>query len=786
MVPRESSTTLPTSEERRPRAPAVDSAPCGPEAESDSLAERDALAEAARGVSGLYEARGPVSGQASVEQSSTTEFPSEERDGGAPEAVTIPTGAKIKLRETLRLDVDGRYPQMAASGTIFQFLTERTHWVAKLTRNADGSYEGPIWYKDGDVSAFPYTTVHITALPSLFANQRSAKVKFSGGGPGKSVRHYRWVSRYFRPCEFEYDTVQGTQAVTDIATHDHPTRPASLPSETLSIEQVFRRAGFNVSKSGDDAPIPLVNAGPNELWTNAEMHDAMQTFWSRFADRAQWSVWTLFAALHEDGEDLGGIMFDDIGSNHRQGTAVFNESFIKHAPDEDTHADAWARRMRFWTAVHEMGHTFNLAHSWQKVHPPAWGTPWTPLTNEPEARSFMNYPYYVGGGQSAFFETFEYRFSDQELLFMRHAPERFVQHGNAAWFDHHGFEQTRRTRFPRLQLELRANRGKADFQFMEPVVLELKLTNISSDPQLVEEHLLSTADRMTVAIKREGRPARQHAPYAQRCWHSRQRVLNPKDAMYESLFVAAGMNGWDVAEPGRYVLQVALHLDDEDIISNPLPLRVSAPHGFDEEDLAQDLFTEDVGRTLAFDGTRELGSANDTLQRAVDEFPKHPVAVHAGVALGSPLVANFKALRINLTAPPTNRLQFSGQGLKLDEAEEQLAPALMEDPAQAARSLGHIDYAESVERLSVGLAKQGEVDKAEGVQRRLVKTLTDRGVREPIRRQVSAKAASAIAAAVGQEAPEKGPDDRAPGAGASKRAPKRRAAGEPAREVRRR
>jgi hypothetical protein len=63
----------------------------------------------------------------------------------------------VTLRETLRLDVDGRYPQMAVSGTVFRFLTERTHWIARLTRQADGSWTGPIWYKDGDTTAFLYT-----------------------------------------------------------------------------------------------------------------------------------------------------------------------------------------------------------------------------------------------------------------------------------------------------------------------------------------------------------------------------------------------------------------------------------------------------------------------------------------------------------------------------------------------------------------------------------------------------------------------------------------------------
>jgi hypothetical protein len=46
-------------------------------------------------------------------------------------------------------------------------------------------------------------------------------------------------------------------------------------------------------------------------------------------------------------------------------------------------------------------------------------------------------------------------------------------------------------------------------------------------------------------------------------------------AIYDSLFISAGRKGWDLAEPGKYTLQLALHLEGEDIVSNPLPLRVA-------------------------------------------------------------------------------------------------------------------------------------------------------------------------------------------------------------------
>ncbi len=137
--------------------------------------------------------------------------------------------------------------------------------------------------------------------------------------------------------------------------------------------------------------------GADALWSDAEMHDAMQTYWSRFANVPQWSVWTFFASLSDQGTGLGGIMFDDIGPNHRQGTAIFHDSFISEPPPGDPDAAAAVARIRFWTAVHELGHAFNLAHAWQKSLGIGGGGPWVPLVDHPEARSFMNYPYRVAG-----------------------------------------------------------------------------------------------------------------------------------------------------------------------------------------------------------------------------------------------------------------------------------------------------------------------------------------------------------------------------------------------------
>ncbi|MDX1548608.1 MAG: hypothetical protein R3247_16550, partial [Rhodothermales bacterium] len=588
-----------------------------------------------------------------------------------------------QIDEEVRVDIDGRYPQYAVSGTVRMGLSSRVDWAARVRRTGTNTWAGAIFYKDGALGLFPYTAVRVRVYRSIFSGQRRVVVTYSGPGIRRS-HLYVWRSGTFRDVEFEFDTVAGTTAITAIQTHDHPNRPPGLPSESLSIERVFERAGYRVAKSGGDGIIPIAGAGPNARWSDMEMHDAMQAYWSRFANQAQWSMWVLFAALHESGTSLGGIMFDDIGPNHRQGTALFNDSFINNAPGGDASPAAWVRRMKFWTACHEMGHAFNLAHSWQK----SLGTAWMPLSDEPEARSFMNYPFRVSGGQNAFFSDFEYRFSDGELLFMRHAPERFVQMGNADWFDHHGFEQARIAPEPRLKLHVRLHRDLGHFEFMEPVIVELKLENVSGEAQLVDEKILEETDHLTVILKKRGGEARQWVPFARRCYTSKKTALNDGEALYGSLYLASGLNGWDLAEPGVYQIQVALHHHDEDIVSDPLTIRVAPPRSYDEEFLAQDFFSEDVGRTLAFNGSLYLGQANDTLREVAGKLSDRRVAHHCRLALGNPYTRDYKQLvleggRRGMTSVQDDDGAFRVKKAQPDEARDQLMSALLEEPKEA-------------------------------------------------------------------------------------------------------
>jgi hypothetical protein len=629
----------------------------------------------------------------------------------------LPIQPFTRIVADLRLDVDRFYPQMSASGTLRIGGTVRTHWIAKVRPSGTDTWEGPIWFRDGTTTLFPYTRAHV----QVNRVARNAILTLSVGGLTPRLRlGLAYTSPYFHPVDFEFDYAVGETPTLDVNTYEHPNHPATIASETLSIPTVFRRSGFNVTVS-PGSPVPIDGAGPDAKWSDQEMHDAMQVAWTHYDSIAQWAIWVFFASLHEDGPNLGGIMFDDIGPQHRQGTAIFDDSFISIPPAGDLNAAAWVKRMLFWTAVHEMGHTFNLAHSWQK----ALGTPWIPLANDPAALSFMNYPYRYPGGEVPFFANFEYRFSDDELLFMRHAPERFVQQGNAEWFDHHGFERRDASKPARLRIKVRANREEAKFDFLEPVVLELKLTNTSTEPVLVDERTLLHTDALTVILKKRGKPARQWKPYATQCWKESGVALKPGQSLYESLFVSAGLNGWDIAEPGEYLVQVGFEHEGEQIVSDPLVLFVAPPHDRQDETLAQKLFTDEVGRILTFDGSRFLGKGNDTLREVCDKLKGRAVARHAEIALGNAYGRTFKSLNPNggIKQPLVVVKERADQ-----DGRTMLAEALMAHAETSVETLGHIDYKDYADRFSVQMAAQGDFREAARCQDVLLKTLATRKV----------------------------------------------------------
>lgn len=634
------------------------------------------------------------------------------------------------MRMTVRVDVDRFFPQQRISVELFNLFPRRSsHVIADVTSDQCLGYnnrriQATISYRDGDT--FPGTTLLFEARRGRGVGYGSYRLTVSGGGAATRSYDLEFESSFFDSVEFEVDRVSNAGTpVTSVNTAAHPNRPADLPAETLGLDTIYQRAGFAASMSANANVIPVGEAGANGTWSDAEMHNAMVTHWSRFANNPKWAMWVLYAARHDQGRSLGGVMFDDIGPNHRQGTAIFTDSFIQDAPAGDANAAAWRQRMVFWTAVHEMGHAFNLAHSWQKAlgTPQAPGDPWIPLANEPEARSFMNYPYNVAGGQAAFFANFRYRFSDGELRFMRHAPRRFVQMGNANWFVNHNFEAPESLpQTGHWKLAIRPNRAKNRFAFLEPVKLELKLTNASGVPLAVDHDLLSDGRHISLMVAKKGGRARMWAPFMTRCEQHDAGTLAPGQSLYGQHFAGATTSGWLIDEPGLYQVQAAVDIGGDIVVSNVLEIMVGTPAGAEEERIAPDWFTEDVARVLAFSGAPALATATNTVRELVERAPQSAAAIHGGLALSSPMLRNFKVLSDG-EAPELRVIKAN-----LDAGVKAQIDLLTRAPDTAAETLGHIDYFGALDGLAATLKDEGDAKRASDVLTKSVATMKARSV----------------------------------------------------------
>jgi hypothetical protein len=640
------------------------------------------------------------------------------------------------LYVTVRVDVDRFMPQNRISIEVTRlFPNMRSHAIAEVTSDVclgfnNRTITADIVYRDGNAAMIPGTTVTFSARRTTGFWYGAYTLTLSGGGIAPRSYDLSFQSRYFDPVEFEVDQVSNAGAiVTAYDTASHPNRPAGLPNETLSLATVYQRAGFDVTMSPNSSTLPTSGTGANGTWSDAEMHNAMITYWSRFANRPQWALWVLYAARHDRGRSLGGIMFDDIGPNHRQGTAIFTDSFIQDAPPGDPNAGAWRNRMQFWTAVHEMGHAFNLAHSWQKaagVAQGAPGDPWIPLANENEARSFMNYPFRVSGGESSFFSDFRFTFSDNELIFMRHAPRRFVQMGNSNWFVNHAFEAPDEMRQTgNWALAIRPNRDINSYRFLEPVTMELKLTNTSGEAMSVDDDMLTDGRHVTVFLQREGGETRQWRPLITRCHETHDNSLGPDESIYGAHMISTSTEGWLIDEPGFYKVQAAIDMGAEIVVSNVMRIYVGPPASNEESAVAPDYFTEDVGRVMAFAGAPGLSSACEVLERVTRSCADNPAARMAELALTSPLLRNFKTLNAD---DGREAMAIKAAAAKVGAAAKAQLSALLKDPAAAADTMGNIPYFGQLRTVAEAMEDDGDEKGAVDVMTRTIEVMKQRDI----------------------------------------------------------
>jgi hypothetical protein len=156
-----------------------------------------------------------------------------------------------------------------------------------------------------------------------------------------------------------------------------------------------------------------------------------------------------------------------------------------------------------------------------------------------------------------------------------------------------------------------------------------------------------------------------------------------------------------------------------------LDFSVGAALSKEQSNLALDYFTEDVGRALCFGGAPVLTAAMATLQQVAERCGDTAAAIHAGVALSSPLLRAYKRIE---PGPAGERLAVRTSPAEIDVALKAQTSMLLQTPSHAATTLGHIAYFGALDRLASSLHTSGADREARKVLKACVTTMKERAV----------------------------------------------------------
>ena len=540
----------------------------------------------------------------------------------------------------LRVDVDRTRPMKRVSGDFFQMVGRTQSYYGSFVVDSPTITLSASQIVIRGMGRFTFAAgapvVQVT-IPrvSFFQPQAPATLQFFSvtNAPGASY-HCQYSSPHFRIVRIE------TDCVSDLASPLFDTyNTGSLPSggapRNLNVVNAFAESGIGMAPTAGNNVIDISAAGPDATWSDAELHASMQKHFSLWSDLQQWCVWQLVAQQHDLGTGLYGIMFDQEGKQ-RQGCAVFHAGIGGSTAEQ--------LRLQLYTYVHELGHCFNLMHSWQKQY----ASP--PKPNRPDSLSWMNYPWaYPKGGAAGYWSSFDFRFDDEELIHLRHGFRYDVIMGGHDFTA--GASLGREVMADPISdesgLRLTISTHKPSFALGEPVVLELKLKTTDTRGRRAHTWLHPNYGLVKIVISKPGGEVCAYEPMIDHLVGDRQAVLGVDDEIGDSAYIGYGKGGFYFEQPGQYRVRAAYAaLDGSQVLSDILTIRVRYPVSEDDDKLAELFMGEAQGALLYLKGSdnETLRAGNDAFDEVLDRFDAHPMATYVRMVKGVNAGRTFKTV----------------------------------------------------------------------------------------------------------------------------------------------
>lgn len=424
-------------------------------------------------------------------------------------------------------------------------------------------------------------------------------------------------------------------------------------SKTVDIDAVMRDAGIELNRIGAQSVIPKLPDGYG--WGIEQLHGLMMSLTQNQLEKPDWRQQLLWLGTPSRASLLG-VMFDNRGELQRQGTAVFRNEIERYFPHNTD-------RKIIQTTAHEIGHALNLAHRFERE------------VGRADSTSIMNYDWRYRGGnrRDEYWKKFDFTFDSDERAFLGHGARGQIVPGGAPfhsatyWSNGNGgyspyYPEVESDAFS-LQLDPPPGKHGAVFEFGQPVLLKVSITNNTPHPLRLNKTLLDPKSGfLQVLIKRVDAStssmadARQFVPLYERCMDVDEDehivTLAPGQSFADNLNITFGASGFSFAEPGLYDIQVVSAVpmgfvdgdadNDYELIltSNTLRLYVSSPKSLpDEIDLANVLFRDDVGTFFVLGGSKHLLAAQSDLTELCNR------RLHKRKTVSDPIAANI--LRCN-------------------------------------------------------------------------------------------------------------------------------------------
>ena len=643
------------------------------------------------------------------------------------------TGQFGPFEMVLRIDIDGFNPLLKVSGDYFLISGQTKSYFGSFLADSITAkvVDGMITINTTAKTSWPtsYAKLSITIKQtSVFQALSPAMLQWyhvSTNTPG-AMYVCNNTGRAFRTAQLEQDCIEG---VTPIVSYNTSLLPSGGPDRVLSINSSWQEAGIDMITSGISNVVHLDLTGAEARWTNAELHNAMMNHFSVYEEKPEWAIWLMHAYEHSHGPTLRGIMFDQPGQQE-YGCAVFYKNMTGATPE--------MQRQQLYTCVHELGHCFNLQHTWQK----SCATP--PKPNLAASLSWMNYPRFYPGGPSAFWNTFSFQFDPVELTHLRHGLRpNLIRRRNpftlaGSSFDVGALFEDNIENNSSLMLKLESKRA---FLLGEPVYLETQLRTTSMLDQQVNSNLHADFGFVTIGIRKPGGEVVVYEPVAEMDAEPTYAILNASNpAIYQSSYIGFGKDGFIFLQIGTYQLRaVYYHRDGSRIVSETLALRVTSPITADDNEIANVMLNNDVGYLLSFNGSDApyLQKANESLDILLsDKYKDHPLAVFVQYIKGVNALRTFKTLTAD-------------KKIRVRQPDFEWGQALLKaviGKSKVGRGLDNINHHKAMHILAKSYQRSGDVQTAEMVAKDISTHFNNLSLKQHVKDHINRQAAGIVAA----------------------------------------